>query len=70
MMTFFKTKTGKALLGVLAALGVLAGTLLTDFSTTTVDDTTATEAQQVEGQAVDGSQAVEQVINGSQAVDI
>ena len=45
-MDFFKTRTGKALLGVLVALGVLAGTLLNDADTPAVDEPVTVEVQQ------------------------
>jgi len=45
-MDFFKTKTGKAILGVLVALGVLAVTLLNDAETQVVDEPVTVEVQQ------------------------
>ena len=45
-MGFFKTRIGKALLGVIVALGVLAGTILSDTDTAAVTEPVTVEAQQ------------------------
>jgi len=48
-MNFLKTKLGKAILGFIVALGVLAGTLLNDSDTSAVDVPAVSESQQVGG---------------------
>ncbi len=48
-MNFLKTKLGKAILGFIVALGVLAGTLLNETDTTSVDVPAVYESQQVGG---------------------
>lgn len=46
-MNFLKTKTGRALLGAIVALGVLAGTLLNGTDMHVVSEPVMVEVQQV-----------------------